>query len=169
MPEFKPDKTVKAKIISLIILWGKNLSTGQGPGHGQGQLHNPKIRTREIVRMLNALPGPSVTFDTLKQYWENLPAVQNRIADLNKDIVVYRTEAALAPAPAASPEPPPEPPPADTEMPVDQQALQNVEPPGQTTTLAPVDAPPDAFQDRLQGSRSIVSQMANRASARARK
>ena len=163
MPEFKPDKTVKAKIISLIILWGKNLSTGRGPGHGQGQLHNPKIRTREIVRMLNALPGPSVTFDTLKQYWENLPAVQNRIADLNKDIVVYKTEAALAPVVS------PEPPPADTEMPVDQQADQNVEPPGQTTTPVPVAAPPDAFQDRLQGSRSIVSQMANRASARARK
>jgi len=166
MPEFKPDKAVKTKIISLIILWGKNLETPKGTS----QLHKPKIKTKEVVRMLNALPGPSVTFDVLKKYWENIPAIQNRIADLNRDTVTYRTEEEEAPDQV--PEISPEPPPADTEMPVDQQADQSVEAPGQPTMPAPEPAAdpaaqPEAEPDRLQGSRSIVSQMAKRAKSRA--
>lgn len=165
MPEFKPDKAVKTKIISLIILWGKNLESGKGAS----QLHRPKIKTREVIRMLNALPGPSLTFDILKKYWENIPAIQKRIADLNRDTVTYRTEEESPDqVPEISPETPDQAPAPPADVPVDQTADVSVEPPGQTTTDTlpqPPAAPPQ--QDQLGGSRSIVSQMAKRAKSRA--
>lgn len=172
MPEFKPDKAVKTKIISLIVLWGKNLESGKGAS----QLHRLKIKTREVIRMLNALPGPSLTFDILKKYWENIPAIQKRIADLNRDTVTYRTEKESPDqvpetpdqAPEISPETPDQAPEPPADVPVDQTADGAVEPPGQTTTDTlpqPPETPPQ--QDQLVGSRSIVSQMAKRAKSRA--
>lgn len=165
MKEFTPDKAMKTKIISLIILWGKNLEDKGG----SSKLHRPKIKTKEVIRMLNALPGPSITFDVLKKYWENIPTIQDRIAEMNRDTVTYRIEDEekdLDQNPKISPDQLPM-----GDMPVDQQSDQSIEPPGQTTMSmdepAASPAPADNQMNRLKGSRSIVSQMAKRARSRA--
>ena len=178
MPSFNPQPRIQNQILTLLSLWVDKVESSANLDEDRSRLLQPTMPTKTFLQMLNNVGGTRLSYETLAQYIQNVPAIsalvdqantnKNTIAVLDPDAEPTDDLGAEQPADELGAEQP-----ADdlgAEQPADDLGA---EPPADALGAEPMPATPapaaepavPAGPDRA----SIVAQMAKRARDRAQK
>jgi len=187
MPSFKPDPRIQNQILTLLSLWVDKVESSANLDEDRSRLLQPTMPTKTFLQMLNNVSGNRLSYETLAQYIQNIPAISALVdpANTNKNTIAVLDPnaepmadmgtdqpadelAAEQPAPDLVAEPPAddmgtEPMPAPPAMPAPAEPVMPA--PAEPVMPAPAEPVMTAGPDRA----SIVAQMAKRARDRARR
>jgi hypothetical protein len=168
---FTPDPVIKRQIQTLLTLWTDRLSdSDEGNSNSLTRRLDVSLPTKKFLQILNNIVPSRMTYEQLAQYKHNVPEIDSMIHDLNKNTITIVNPSSEDDVAADTTD-------RDTDFrnanPPDDSLPEPTGPEPKVPAMPELPAADDAdaVADAVVGpSRSkIVSQMAKRARARARK
>ena len=170
MPSFKPEPRIQNQILTLLSLWVDKVESSANLDEDRSRLLQPTMPTKTFLQMLNNVGGSRLSYETLAQYIQNVPAISVLVdqANTNKNTIAVLDPDAEPTDELGTEQPADE---LDAEQPADDLGAEQ---PADDLGVEPMPAPPATPVPAAEPAvptgpdrASIVAQMAKRARDRA--